>query len=92
MSIDLDSPDPLYEQVAAIIEARIKDGTYTKRIPPARALKDEFDLSLPTIQKAIGLLKERGVVVTRVGRGTFVAQSDEVDGGGDRPPEHPTTG
>lgn len=79
MSIDLDSPDPLYEQVAAIVQARIADGTYTKRVPSSRELADEFGLALPTIQKAIGLLKERGAVVTRVGRGTFVAQPDEDD-------------
>lgn len=77
MSVDLDSPDPLYEQVAAIIRARIADGTYAKRIPSARTLVDEFDLSLPTIQKAMRLLRDEGVVVTRVGRGTFVAPQDE---------------
>lgn len=74
MTIDLDSPDPLYEQVAAIIRRRIQDGSYEKRVPSARKLMDEFDLSLPTVQRAIGLLRDEGVVVTRVGRGTFVAK------------------
>ena len=74
MTIDLDSPEPLYEQVAAIIRRRIQDGTYEKRVPSARKLMDEFDLSLPTIQRAIGLLRDEGVVVTRVGRGTFVVK------------------
>lgn len=76
MGIDLDAPEPLYEQLAAILRARIADGTYERRIPSGPSLVDEFDLSLPTVQRALRILRDEGLVRAVVGRGTFVVRPD----------------
>lgn len=80
MSIDLLGPEPLYQQIADVIRQRIKDGTYPPRraIPSEAGLEEEFSVSRKTVRKAIELLKEEGVLESRMGRGTFVMGS--VDG------------
>ncbi|MER5916200.1 GntR family transcriptional regulator [Streptomyces sp. NPDC001982] len=74
MTLDLDGPEPLYEQIAAILAARIADGTYPprRRIPSEAGICDEFDVSRPTARAAVQLLVERGLVVTVRGKGTYV--------------------
>lgn len=80
MGIDLDAPEPLYEQLAAVIRQRVQDGTYERRIPSGPTLADEFDLSMPTVQRALGVLKDEGLIISVKGRGTFV-RPDAGDGG-----------
>jgi GntR family transcriptional regulator len=77
MTLDLDGPDPLYEQIAAILAARIADGTYPprRRIPSEAGICDEFDVSRPTARAAIQLLVERGLVRTVRGKGTYVVDN-----------------
>lgn len=80
MAIDLDGPEPLYEQVAADIERRIGEGEFPpgRKIPSARAMADEYGVSTRTTEAAIGLLREKGLVRGVVGKGTFVErQTDE---------------
>ncbi|MFB4295261.1 GntR family transcriptional regulator [Actinomadura sp. NTSP31] len=74
MSLDLDGPEPLYEQIADLLGARISDGTYQprRRIPSEAAICDEFDVSRPTARSAVALLVERGLVITVRGKGSFV--------------------
>ncbi|MFD5573966.1 GntR family transcriptional regulator [Streptomyces cadmiisoli] len=74
MTLDLDGPDPLYEQIAAMLAARIKDGTYPprRRVPSEAAIVEEFGVSRPTARSAIQLLVARGLVVTVRGKGSFV--------------------
>lgn len=77
MTVDLDGPEPLYEQIAAVLAARIADGTYPprRRIPSEAAIVDEFSVSRPTARSAVQLLVERGLVHTVRGKGSFVADS-----------------
>lgn len=74
--IDHEGPTPLYVQVANAIEARIAAGDLLpdRPIPSENQLVQEFGIARGTARKAIQLLRERGLVVTVVGRGTFVAQ------------------
>lgn len=74
MTLDLDGPEPLYEQIAAVLTARIEDGTYPprRRIPSEAAIVEEFGVSRPTARSAIHLLVVRGLVVTVRGKGSFV--------------------
>jgi GntR family transcriptional regulator len=62
-----------YEQVADAIAARIAAGRYPVRLPGDRALAEEFGVSYPTVRHAMAVLRERGLVVSIHGRGTFVA-------------------
>ncbi|WP_026412357.1 GntR family transcriptional regulator [Actinomadura oligospora] len=81
MSIDLDGPEPLYEQIATVLATRIADGTYPprRRIPSEAAICDEFDVSRPTARSAVALLVERGLVHTVRGKGTFVTAPEAED-------------
>ncbi len=78
--VDLDGPEPLYEQIADVLAARIKDGTYQprRRLPSEAGIVDEFGVSRITGRSALRLLVSRGLAVTVRGKGTFVVEP-EVD-------------
>lgn len=71
---DLDGPEPFYEQIADVLAGRIADGTYAlrSRIPAEAALTEEFEVSRPTVRRAVALLVDRGLVRTSRGKGTYV--------------------
>jgi DNA-binding GntR family transcriptional regulator len=77
MTLDLDGPEPLYEQIAAILAARIADGAYPprRRVPSEATICEEFGVSRPTARAAVQLLVSRGLVVTVRGKGSFVVDS-----------------
>ncbi|CAL9446579.1 HTH-type transcriptional repressor NagR [Streptomyces sp. enrichment culture] len=77
MTLDLDGPEPLYEQIAQILAARIADGTYLprRRIPSEAQIVEEFGVSRPTARAAVQLLVERGLVHTVRGKGSFVVDA-----------------
>jgi GntR family transcriptional regulator len=72
--IDHDGPDPLYVQVADVIAGRIEGGELqpNRPIPSENGIAQEFEVARGTARKAIALLRERGLVRTVVGRGTYV--------------------
>jgi DNA-binding GntR family transcriptional regulator len=72
--IDRDSPEPPWVQLAAILRARISDGSITARLPSERDLVAEFGLAPITIRKAIHALRDEGLVRTTSGMGTYVVR------------------
>jgi GntR family transcriptional regulator len=72
VTVDPDSATPLYVQVAALLRARIESGELTTRLPSLRTISQEYGVSHITAEKAMELLRGDGLVVTVVGRGTFV--------------------
>ncbi|MFF9036723.1 GntR family transcriptional regulator [Streptomyces sp. NPDC014892] len=81
MTVDLEGPEPLYEQIAVILSARIADGTYPprRRVPSEAAICDEFNVSRPTARSALQLLGQRGLIVTVRGKGSFVLEHTNPD-------------
>ncbi|NJP70459.1 GntR family transcriptional regulator [Streptomyces sp. C1-2] len=77
MAVDLDGPEPLYEQIATLLAARIADGTYPprRRVPSEADIVSEFGVSRPTARAAVRLLVERGLVVTVRGKGSYVVDA-----------------
>jgi GntR family transcriptional regulator len=73
--IDVDGLEHAYMQVAADIARRISDGEITRKLPAERALADEYGVSYITVRHAMAVLRERGLIVSIHGRGTFVAAS-----------------
>jgi DNA-binding transcriptional regulator YhcF (GntR family) len=69
----LDSPGYAYLRIADAIAARIQAGQITGRLPPERELACEYEVSYQTLRRAIDLLRERGLIVTCSGRGSFAA-------------------
>ncbi|MEI5523597.1 GntR family transcriptional regulator [Streptomyces brasiliscabiei] len=76
MTVDLEGPEPLYEQIAVILSARIADGTYPprRRVPSEAAICAEFKVSRPTARAALQLLGQQGLIVTVRGKGSFVLE------------------
>jgi DNA-binding GntR family transcriptional regulator len=75
------NPELTYVQVANAIAARIQSGEFAGRLPGERDLAREYGVAYQTLRHGIGLLRSRGLVITRHGRGTFVAHE-----GGPGPP------
>lgn len=76
MSVDLDRTRPIWRQVAAIVQARIADGTYPAgaKVPSVVELSTEFGVAASTAQKVLAHLKAEGLVRAEVGIGTFVSE------------------
>jgi len=76
MTVDPDSVVPLFEQIAELLRADIKSGKLPRgrRVPSELSLCQEFDVSRDTVRKSIRLLRDEELVVTRAGKGTFVAE------------------
>ncbi|MDL4815387.1 winged helix-turn-helix domain-containing protein [Actinomadura opuntiae] len=72
--VGLSDPRPLREQITSLITRRIADGTYAvgSKIPTARELARECDVSERTIAEVIRGLRESGVLRGIPGRGVYV--------------------
>ena len=72
---DPHSKEPSYQQVARQIREAIAAGEYGPRdaIPSLKQLQGETGFAMGTIQRAIQLLEDEGLVYTVTGRGTFVS-------------------
>lgn len=79
IEIDLSSDAPLYLQIAAGIRRALSNHQLTcgDRLPTGRELAETLAVNLETVQRAYRTLADEGVVVSRVGRGTRIA--DDVD-------------
>ncbi len=75
-------PDPLrlmYVQVAEHIAARIEAGELSggQRMAPERDVATEYGVAYNTVRKSMELLRQRGLIVTMHGRGTYVVPEDQ---------------
>lgn len=85
-AIDPESGTPIYRQLADIIAAKIASGELApdRPIPAETRLAEEYGVARLTARRAVRELRERGLVHTVTGRGTFVvaqAQDDESPAG-----------
>jgi GntR family transcriptional regulator len=76
MSLDVSSSLPLYAKVEAALASSIREQTLRvgSQLPTEDSLIDRFQVSRPTIRKAIQNLAARGLVEIRRGKGTFVTE------------------
>jgi GntR family transcriptional regulator len=74
IDIDMRSQVPSYRQLADQIRGSIASGEYgpDDAIPSLRELQQRSGLALATVQHAIRVLVDDGLVVSVPGRGTFV--------------------
>lgn len=76
--MDWDPQRYVWEQVAEIIERRIEDGTYGPHTQLSEhRLAEELGVARMTVRRALKDLRERGVIVTLVGKGSFPARRGE---------------
>ena len=69
------SSTPIYEQIKNAIINQIMDGELKEdeALPSIRALAQDIKISVMTIKKAYDELESEGYIVSRRGKGTFVA-------------------
>jgi GntR family transcriptional regulator len=79
VSIDHRAEQPPFEQLAAILRARIESGELAdgQMIPSITTLAQEYNLANTTVRKALAALREEGLIRTRPAWGTFVVPKDE---------------
>jgi GntR family transcriptional regulator len=73
-AIDPNAPKLIYLQVADHIEERIRSGELRSgaRLPAERDLATEYGVAYDTIRRATAVLRERELITTIIGRGTYV--------------------
>lgn len=75
MIISNSSPVPIYEQIKnSIIEQILNDELREgEAIPSIRSLAQDIKISVMTVKKAYDELEQEGYIISRQGKGTFVA-------------------
>jgi DNA-binding GntR family transcriptional regulator len=77
VSIDHEAEQPIYQQVAALLRARIEAGEITRRMPSLKSVEQEFGVSHGSVEKAFGLLRSEGLIRPVIGRGYYVIPAAE---------------
>lgn len=74
--IDPLAPVPPYRQVAGILRRRIESGKYQldARIPTESELVEEFEVARSTARRAVGVLRDEGLIYTVPNRGSYVTR------------------
>jgi GntR family transcriptional regulator len=74
VSIDHDAEEPLYLQLAAILRGQIKADEITSRVPSVKTLTQQYGVAQGTAERALAVLREEGLIRSRMGRGHFVVR------------------
>jgi len=79
MALDPDDPRPPYQQVANALRASILTRKFAPgdKLPSGPQLAEHYGVARMTVQQAIRLLRDEGLVVTRQGSGVFVRERTE---------------
>lgn len=77
--LDPNDPRPPFQQVASVLRAAILTRKFEPgdQLPSYAELAKHFGVSPMTAQKAVGILRSEGLVITRHGTGSFVRQRTE---------------
>lgn len=67
---------PLQVRLSDDIRIKIETGEYTpgQKLPTLREIADEYACSIASVRKAVDLLRQQGLVVSRQGKGSFVRE------------------
>ncbi|MFC1757560.1 GntR family transcriptional regulator [Planctomycetota bacterium] len=79
--VSTSSKIPIYRQLIDQIRAGVARGKLSPgvQLPSVRAMSRELVVNPNTIAKAYGVLEQEGVLMTRPGKGVFVAESNATD-------------
>jgi GntR family transcriptional regulator len=74
VSLDHDSPEALYMQLAAVLRGQIERGELTGRVPSAKTLAQRYEVAQGTAERALAVLRDEGLIASAMGRGHFVVK------------------
>jgi GntR family transcriptional regulator len=76
VEIDPESGTPIYLQLAAILRGQIQCGEIPvdRALPSVKVLVQTYGVAQGTAEKAVGVLRDEGLVHTVIGRGVFVTK------------------
>lgn len=76
MELDPDDPRPPYQQVAGLLRGAILEKKFQPgdKLPSGPELSERFGVARQTVQQAIRLLRDEGLIVSRQGSGVFVRE------------------
>ncbi|MEV6797423.1 winged helix-turn-helix domain-containing protein [Micromonospora rifamycinica] len=82
MSLDPDDGRPPYQQLADTLRGGIQRGEFPpgSQLPSITDLAEQYRVAKGTVQAALRVLRESGLVVARHGKGVFVRTDASVDG------------
>jgi GntR family transcriptional regulator len=72
VTLDRNSPLPLWAQVLGDLRTRLARGEFTGRFPGDEELRAQYGVSRHTVREAVRRLQSEGVIERGRGRGTFV--------------------
>ena len=72
VTVDPDSAVPLYVQLSGLLRDQIERGEITSRLPSVKTLGQEHGVSHVTVEAALRVLKDEGLIETVVGKGAYV--------------------
>jgi len=77
--LDPDDPRPPYQQVANALRAAILTRTFQpgERLPSGPELAKHYGVARMTVQQAVRILRDEGLIVSRQGSGVFVRERTE---------------
>lgn len=77
-NIDFKNEKPLYLQLVEVVKQKVFSSSWKQgmKIPSENELAKEFNLSVGTVKKALGILGQEGILFRRQGQGTFIASPD----------------
>jgi DNA-binding transcriptional regulator YhcF (GntR family) len=83
MTLDPDDPRPPYLQVASALRAGILTRLYEpgEKLPSGSTMAAHYGVARMTIQQAVRVLRDEGLVVSRTGSGVFVRENPEQPAG-----------
>ena len=68
------SIEPKRDKLQVILREKVNSGEYQKKIPGERALAEEYQVNVKTINKAVSALVQEGLLYREKGKGTFARE------------------
>lgn len=65
-----------YKKIALELEKNIKNNIYSKKLPPVRSLLTEFNVANPTMNKALKILMQKGLIIPSGPRGNIISKKN----------------
>ena len=80
ISLDLQSPVPIYKQLVKTIQDHVNLGNYKEgdSIPSMNELSFELNISKETVRKAYSVLREMEVIESAQGKGFYISKKKDV--------------